>query len=751
MVNEMSDQEVRCPMCGKPNPADAEVCRYCHARLKPLRLDETPKPQSTAELKKTLPPWMQRLENQQTAAESPDTGSLDLTSAPQEKATAETTPPAPAADPLWDEESTEEQGLPEWLQSLGSEGGLLSSTEKPEAEISAEPEEEDWLSSIANATADDLPEEPEETAIFPSAEEAAPAREEGGASTSSDNADNLMNWLDEVVSENEPPAEPAAEGELPDWLAAEMPEGAAAEPQPASEDDWLSETAPAEPAAEPLPEPAAEGELPDWLAAEMTEGAAAEPQPAPEAKEEAPSEPVPDWLSAATEEPEKASTPSPFVDAALTEEILGETPDWLKILTPETADELGESAPEPDTEAAGEEAAPLISGEMPAWVEAMRPVVGSFAGDEEESAVETQGPLAGLRGALPSPEPTFLRPGRLSGVGGRLILNDRQEEQTKILQTMLSGEFAPRPPAAQRRTIPRQQVLRWLLGILLLLAAIAPIAMPNLQLPLPHKILPSALAAQKIINTIQPGAPVLVAVDYTPAFAGEMESVAAPVLGDLLAHGALLALVSTRPTGPDLAQHLMETALPPDAQDASRYLNLGYLPGSTAGLYTFAQAPRLLFSQRWQTPMLAHVQHLSDFAMVMVITEDDETARAWLEQVRPALDTDTPMVMVISTQAEPMVEPYYETNPRQAAGLVTGIEGGLAYALVSGRPITTTSTMQWSSYGYIALTGVLLMIATGLYNLALGLKEARSRRSSHDEDEIEDETEDMATEEEEEA
>ncbi len=29
--------DVRCPMCGKTNPAEAESCRYCQARLKPLR------------------------------------------------------------------------------------------------------------------------------------------------------------------------------------------------------------------------------------------------------------------------------------------------------------------------------------------------------------------------------------------------------------------------------------------------------------------------------------------------------------------------------------------------------------------------------------------------------------------------------------------------------------------------------------------------------------------------------------------
>ena len=35
----MADQ--RCPMCGKPNPANAETCKYCGARLKPVRPGES--------------------------------------------------------------------------------------------------------------------------------------------------------------------------------------------------------------------------------------------------------------------------------------------------------------------------------------------------------------------------------------------------------------------------------------------------------------------------------------------------------------------------------------------------------------------------------------------------------------------------------------------------------------------------------------------------------------------------------------
>ena len=38
--------DIRCPMCGKPNPADMDTCQYCQARLKPLLAGTPSEPQS---------------------------------------------------------------------------------------------------------------------------------------------------------------------------------------------------------------------------------------------------------------------------------------------------------------------------------------------------------------------------------------------------------------------------------------------------------------------------------------------------------------------------------------------------------------------------------------------------------------------------------------------------------------------------------------------------------------------------------
>jgi len=239
---------------------------------------------------------------------------------------------------------------------------------------------------------------------------------------------------------------------------------------------------------------------------------------------------------------------------------------------------------------------------------------------------------------------------------------------------------------------------------------------------------------------------VLVGVDYSAGFAGEMESAAIPVLKGLLRRGALVTTVSTQPTGPGLAAHLLARATNTTGENAQRqYLNLGYLPGGVAGLYAFARAPRLMLAnvpgqpKAWQTPMLASIHNLNDFALILVITEDAATARAWLEQVQPVLGTHTPMVLVISAQTEPMVIPYYETSPAQAAGIITGLEGGMAYAALDGETAPAAASGQWSSYSYIVLAAVLMIVVPGLFNLVLGWLESRSRRHAPGESAIDEE------------
>ena len=86
---------------------------------------------------------------------------------------------------------------------------------------------------------------------------------------------------------------------------------------------------------------------------------------------------------------------------------------------------------------------------------------------------------------------------------------------------------------------------------------------------------------------------VLLVFDYEPANAGELEVVVGPLLEDLMSKGYALATVSTRPTGPPLAERLVrQRGAAYDYQNGEDYVHLGYLSGGVPAIQLFAADPR---------------------------------------------------------------------------------------------------------------------------------------------------------------
>jgi len=171
-------------------------------------------------------------------------------------------------------------------------------------------------------------------------------------------------------------------------------------------------------------------------------------------------------------------------------------------------------------------------------------------------------------------------------------------------------------------------------------------------------------------------------------------------------------------------------------QAGDQYTNLGFIPGSPAGLLSFAISPQEVapFGQdgtpAWQRQPLESVDALSKFALAIVITQSPDTARIWIEQVEPYLG-ETPLVMVISAQAEPLVRPYYQAVPQLVQGMVTGLTGGAAYDRLNGRQGLAVDYWNAFSLGLVIASG--LILAGGLYNAASGFL-SRSKDTVEDEE-----------------
>ena len=109
------------------------------------------------------------------------------------------------------------------------------------------------------------------------------------------------------------------------------------------------------------------------------------------------------------------------------------------------------------------------------------------------------------------------------------------------------------------------------------------------------------------------------------------------------------------------------------------------------GLLGLASSPKSILPYTldnrnvWVQAPLNDVLTISDFSAVIVITNDPDTARIWIEQVGTQLKSSgTPLLFITSAQAEPLIRPYFQASASLVQGLIGGLTGGVAYARTVG-------------------------------------------------------------------
>jgi hypothetical protein len=345
------------------------------------------------------------------------------------------------------------------------------------------------------------------------------------------------------------------------------------------------------------------------------------------------------------------------------------------------------------------------------------PLATTLPRDQEEISI-----LPGIEDGLPAVPAALSEPTAPVHLY-RLAVSDTQGKYVALLEKMTHPEPvqpAGSPVAAASK--PRYFLLGW--GILLVGFLLVSLLWEKVQVGIPP--LPSeVLAVNRNISKIPAGAPVLVAVDYQPAYLAEMEMASEAVIDQLIAQGTNLVFVSTVPTGFWQAEHLIKK-IESSQNLAGRALvvpndnNLGFIPGSALGLANFVQEPQKFIQAQLpgestgsvaQDEAVQDITSINDFSAIIVLTEDPDSARDWLEQVQPHL-THTPLMMVLSAQAEPMVKPYLEMQPAKIQGMLVGIAGGVEYESLSNQVHSAsenwTASVLGNILGGLALGGALV-------------------------------------------
>jgi hypothetical protein len=424
-------------MCGKPNPAELEVCQYCEARLKPvtdelsrsqppIRPGEEPRDVDTSQLESTLPRWLREIRD--TAREAAQDGegqpAMQEGSQQQEK----------KADLLAglhsQSESAEE--IPDWLSGLRSEGGQVSFEESPtdngdmdalqsmlgqsspgsmESEPSGLPS---WFTDMDSGKVNQPEDRPSLSSVESGVGEAAQAdrqsslpgqdfrwdadsgTEPGRQPESTGNEKLFDSELPAWLQDTDQPQGDETETGLPAWLGTKESEHTSGEDMPSIAEGelpawmqdkeepppnetevslpaWLDTETPTPSPESGVSEATGEGDLPTWLASLGAEDSAAA-LPLQEPEQPA-AKSTTDWLSSFKEENIDAGAPQSA------ESAIKSTTDWLA--------SLDEEKPEADTQP--EPAQVPAEGEMPQWLSTLgeeRPEESPPQETEESVAAE---------------------------------------------------------------------------------------------------------------------------------------------------------------------------------------------------------------------------------------------------------------------------------------------------------------------------------------------------------------------------
>jgi hypothetical protein len=560
----------------------------------------------------------------------------------------------------------------------------------------------------------------------------------------------IPDWLKETEAnflepaETRPPeAEPQEIG--PDEVSEQIdsllnqPASPSGEKGPKIDDDWL--TSLLEEAGLSESPPAPSQEEPEGFGEAVDEERTETSLESPAEEQLSASQPVekPDWLSeleaGSTIKLEGVVAPAEMGDRGFAISETSETEATEEAIPEWVGKPSSEEGPPPTKEPEDE----IAPAELPGWLEALRPTeeVSPTEPVEDLSSADivTAGPLAGLRGVI-SAHPSAIRARKPPTYSIKLRVTDEQRARVEMMEELLANEQKPRP-LPTKPIITSRNISRLVIAVVLILPMVWMIITGSQRVssPQPGNI-PGVVDFTQQIQSLPVGAPVVLAFDYEAGFSGEMNPAINTLISQLIIKNAYLTLVATTSSGPALAESLIHsnTAVQDTAGPYSYYTNLGYIPGGTLGLLGLATSPKTVLpysldgNNVWAAAPLNTVATIKDFSAVIVLTNDSTTARAWIEQVGPFLQEDsTPLLIVTSSQAEPLILPYYLATPPQVQGLVTGLVGGLAYARTVG---SIQQNGLWDAFSIGVTASVIIIFLGGAIGLIMKLRTTGIKKES---------------------
>jgi hypothetical protein len=350
----------------------------------------------------------------------------------------------------------------------------------------------------------------------------------------------------------------------------------------------------------------------------------------------------------------------------------------------------------------------VVKADIPDWILALKP--GKLSDDDvdaaEEALVQEGGPLAGIRDVIEI-EPVIGETPANGAVPSFTISQEQLSQATLLKQLALADKGIAQ--SFRRTETSSLGLVRLLLAGLLMVTVFLGLMRPDLLRPAPAVVTPHLAAAHSAIEAAA-GAPVLLAVEYTPAMSGELDAQTEMILAQLAANGSPVVTVSQSAAGTAVTQRL-----------AAEQPTLGLLPGQSVGLRQLGDC--LAGSVPCKTldgkPLTETVQELlNDVVLIIVLTGERDNLVGWLEQV--ALSGDIPVVAGLTQSLAPVALPYLDTA--QLQGMIGGLPETAVYQqeLLNQTP-DDAIMRQLSAQTLAQLLAAVLLLVGGLTFGAINL------------------------------
>ncbi len=377
-------------------------------------------------------------------------------------------------------------------------------------------------------------------------------------------------------------------------------------------------------------------------------------------------------------------------------EVAPDAPEWLREVTVSDDDESASSIIRRQADKPLDE----LDERLLALRERGLSLAAAPTGILGASAVEG---LTEIAGVLP-PAELDTQPEEIART---VVLAPQQVKQALLLRDLVGGDVAAMATMSQeaadaaeflaerpqRRLLARIAWERLIITLILAVAVLLPFfnilqigSLPPAQFP------PDSPAAAVFdgMEALTEGALVLVAVEYGPTAAGELDDATSVLLRHVLARGARPVIISTNPIALLRASYILD-AVGGDRLVPNRdYYIIRYLPSNAIGLREFAANTGYLlrYDVQGRPTNLGNVS-LGTFSAVVVIAERGEDLRAYAEQIVSAMRA--PIYAVTGASAGPLAAPYLDEQ-RGLEGLLVGYRDAYTYAemfnrLMGGAPL----------------------------------------------------------------